>query len=146
MTELHFFVPGNARTSGSKTAFINSKTGKPIITSANPKQKDWQQGVKWAAMQEFNRQIPWDGPVMLTMMFVRVRPKGHFGTGRNSGVLKEWAKELQPTGKPDSLKLGRAVEDAMSGIVFVDDAQIVEHHIRKIYGDKPGVDVRVTKL
>jgi Holliday junction resolvase RusA-like endonuclease len=146
MTELHFFVAGLAKTSGSKRAFVNPKTGKPIVTSANPKQKDWQQGVKWAAMQAFERNVPWEGPVMLTMVFVRLRPKGHYGTGRNASLLKDWAVDLQPTGKPDSLKLGRAVEDAMSGIVFGDDAQIVEHHIRKVFGDKPGVDIRLVRL
>lgn len=143
MNELHFFVPGIAKTSGSKRAFVNPKTGKPIVTADNPKQKGWQDGVKWAAMQTFNRQVPWAGPICLTMTFVRLRPKGHFGSGRNEGVLKDWARELTPTRKPDCLKLGRAVEDAMTGIIYKDDSQVIEIHVRKMYGDKPGVDVIV---
>jgi Holliday junction resolvase RusA-like endonuclease len=146
MNELHFFVPGIAKTSGSKRAFLNPKTKKPIITAANPAQKGWQDGVKWAAMQAFNKQIPWEGPLSVVFVFTRPRPKGHYGTGRNASILKDWAKDLKPTGKPDVLKLGRAVEDAMNGIVYLDDSQIVEEHLSKQYGDKPGVAVTVMKL
>ena len=141
-----FFVPGDAKTSGSKRAFINPKTNRPIVTAANPAQKKWQDAVKWKAMQIFERRIPFEGPLCLDMVFVRARPKGHYGTGKNEGAMKEWAKDLFPTTKPDLLKLGRAVEDAMSKIIYIDDSQIVEEHIKKIYGVKPGVDIIVRKL
>jgi len=143
---IRFFVPGLAKTSGSKRAFKNPKTDKIIVTAANPKQKAWQQAVKWVAMQLCNRMILWDDPLCLTLTFIRLRPKGHYGTGRNEGVMKDWARSLLPTSKPDGLKLGRCVEDALSGIIYCDDSQIVEHHIRKIYGDKPGVEVMVSKI
>jgi Holliday junction resolvase RusA-like endonuclease len=146
MNRLHFFVSGIAKTSGSKTAFINKKTGKPIITSANKGQKSWQQAVKWEAMRIFERQIPWDGPIFLSMTFVRFRPKGHYGTGRNANAVKESKKDAKPTSKPDLLKLGRAVEDAMSGIVYLDDSQIVQETLEKRYGDKPGVDIIIEKI
>ena len=146
MKDLHFFVPGKPRTSGSKRPFVIPSTGKAILVPASKKQKPWQDAIKWAAMQAFSKQIPWEGPLLLLLVFTRPRPKGHYGTGRNEGVLKEWAEVLRPTGKPDVLKLGRAVEDAMNGIVYLDDSQIVEEHLSKVYGKKPGVDVRVIKL
>ena len=145
MNELHFFVPGKARTSGSKRPFV-LKTGRAILVPASKKQKPWQDAVKWSAMQAFLRQIPWEGPLLLRLVFTRVRPKNHYGQGRNAGVLKDWAKDLRPTGAPDVLKLGRAVEDAMNGIVYNDDSQIVEEHLSKVYGKRPGVDVKVIKL
>ena len=85
---INFFVPGIAKTSGSKRSFYNKITGKTIITAANPKQKDWQAIVNLYAKQEIGDQPPWDGPIAATMIFVRARPKGHYGTGRNEGVLK----------------------------------------------------------
>jgi hypothetical protein len=69
-----------------------------------------------------------------------------YGTGRNANVLKDWAKDAKPTAKPDLLKLGRAVEDAMSGIIYRDDSQIVEEALLKHYGDKPGVDIIIEKI
>ncbi len=143
---INFFVPGIARTSGSKRSFINPNTGKPIITAANPKQKDWQASVGLFAKNKFGEEVPWDGPLIATMEFIRLRPKGHYGTGRNDGVLKDWAISKRPTGKPDVLKLGRAVEDAMNGVIYIDDSQIVEEHLSKVYGDTPGVDITITKI
>ena len=143
---VRFFVPGAAQTSGSKKAFYNKKLGRSMIVPASKKQKPWSDAVKWKAMQIFQRRNPFEGPLCLDMIFVRARPKGHYGTGRNEGVLKAWAEDLLPTTKPDTLKLGRCVEDALSKIIYIDDSQVVEHHIRKIYGPKPGVDVCVRKL
>lgn len=143
---IKFFVPGIAKTSGSKRAFRNPVTEKIIVTADNPKQRKWQDACKWVAMQACARMIPWKNPLCLTMTFIRQRPSGHFGTGRNEGHLKDWARGLKPTTKPDTLKLGRAVEDAIKGIIYYDDSQIVEHHIQKIYGDKPGVQVMVSKI
>lgn len=144
--QIEFFVAGFAKTSGSKRAFKNPKTEKIIVTADNPKQKKWQDAVKWQAMQAWQRRVPWTGPLCLTMTFVRHRPKGHFGSGRNEGVLKDSARATLPETRPDELKLGRAVEDAMSGIIYLDDAQICEHHIRKVYGNKPGVHILLSKI
>ena len=143
---VHFFVPGDAQTSGSKRAFVNKKTGRAMIVPASKKQKPWQDAVRWAAMEAFARRNPFEGPIGLDMVFVRARPKGHYGTGRNEGVLKDWAEDRYPTTKPDLLKLGRAVEDAMTKIIYIDDSQIVEESIKKVYGVKPGVDIIVRKL
>ncbi len=143
---LEFFVPGDAKTSGSKRGFFNKKTGKTIFAPANPKQKDWQGAVKWFALQAANRMVPLDGPVILTCCFYRARPKGHYRTiaGRTSRLLKRGYENLRPDSKPDGLKLCRAVEDAMSKIIYTDDARVCEHHISKRYCDEgqvPGVQI-----
>lgn len=137
------FVPGLAKTSGSKRAFQNPVTGKLIVTADNPKQKTWQQAVKWVAMQEFMRKNPFEGPLTLDMVFVKVQPGWMKRTGQYSHLLHDWALLCEPATKPDGLKLGRAVEDALSGIIYLDDAQIVEHHIRKAFGARPGVHIIV---
>ena len=75
------------------------------------------------------------------MVFRLLRPKGHY--------RGEIVRELRVSApvyhiiRPDALKLGRAVEDALSGIVYQDDAQIIDEHIRKIYGPPVGVTIRV---
>jgi Holliday junction resolvase RusA-like endonuclease len=47
---------------------------------------------------------------------------------------------------PDTLKLARAVEDALSGIVWVNDSRIVDERIRKRWGDRSAVRIKVFKL
>jgi len=49
-----------------------------------------------------------------------------------------------PTTRPDLDKLGRAVKDAMKGIVYADDGQVYEVRMRKSYakdGEMEGVVV-----
>ena len=142
---IEFFVPGEAKTAGSKRAFKHKTTGKVIVTHDNPKTKTWMDSVKWFAMKQLGSMCLITGPVSLSLVFYRERPKGHFGTGGNTGTVKESAPELPGT-KPDSLKLGRAVEDALTGIIYKDDSQVCHHDIRKVYccGDeKPGVKISI---
>lgn len=140
-----FFVPGRQRPAGSKKGFFNKNTGKMIITHDNPATRDWMQSVKWFAMKAADRMVIETGPVKLTLIFVAERPKGHFGSGRNTGVLKTSAPSEKIT-MPDLTKLTRAVEDAMKGIVWKDDSQVVKQNTEKRFcrGDeKPGVYVKV---
>ena len=80
--------------------------------------------------------------VWLSLAIVRPRPKGHFRSGRNAGQLKDDAPEY-PTSKPDATKILRAVEDALTGVLWRDDSQIVRHQISKDYGDQECLIVRV---
>lgn len=143
--KIEFFVPGRQRPAGSKKAFKNPVTGKVIITHDNPKTKDWMQSVKWFAMKAADRMVLEDGPVKLTLLFLADRPKGHFGMGRNAGVLKTSSPAEKIT-MPDLTKLTRAVEDAMKLVIWKDDSQVVKQDTEKRFcrGDeKPGVYVTI---
>jgi Holliday junction resolvase RusA-like endonuclease len=141
-----FFVPGLPKTAGSKRVFLNRRTGKPIVTddSGQPG-KMWRSDVKFAACKEYVGE-PLTGALALSLTFYLPRPQSHYGSGKNSDVLKPSAPKY-PTGKPDSLKLARSVEDALTSIIWRDDAQIVAQQARKKYCDEtqpqPGVLVRV---
>ena len=78
----------------------------------------------------------------MSMVFIFIRPKGHFGTGRNEGKLKKTAPRFH-TVKPDLSKIVRAAEDAMSGVVYIDDSQVCERFAKKKYGNRPGVEIFV---
>lgn len=143
---IEFFVPGDAKSSGSKRGFFNKKTSKIIFAPDNPKQKDWQAAVKWFAMQAANRMVPLSEPVVLMCCFYRKRPDGHYRTvgGRVSQILKPQFLDAKPDTKPDSLKLCRAVEDAISGTIYRDDSLVCDHNIKKRYcddGQVPGVQI-----
>jgi Holliday junction resolvase RusA-like endonuclease len=62
-------------------------------------------------------------PLELGLVFRLVRPKGHWGTGRNSDKLKP-AAPLHPSVKPDIDKLARSTLDALTGLLYDDDARI----------------------
>lgn len=128
---LFFIVDGKQGTAGSKTMAYNAKTGKSWLRPANPRQKPFMQLVSEMAAYHY-RSRPYDGAIGYNFTFYLSRPKGHYGTGKNAGKLKPSAR-LLPTVKPDVLKMARAVEDALTGIVWRDDSQVVDATISKHY-------------
>ena len=141
---ISFFVPGICKPGGSKTAFINKKTGRAIIVDACKGNKDWRQDCKVFARQEY-KGPPLDGPLVLDVVFYMLRPKGHFGSGSKATTLKLSAPAY-PTGKPDCTKLLRALEDSLTGLLWRDDSQIVMQRAQKKYAGYvggPGAQVHV---
>lgn len=50
------------------------------------------------------------------------------------------------TRKPDLDKLTRSIKDALTGVIYNDDSQIVGLHCFKEYGDEPGVDIELVNI
>jgi Holliday junction resolvase RusA-like endonuclease len=126
---------------GSALAYGSSKESEKRI-------KSWMNTVRNAAQLAYGAQMPIAGPVAVEMTFFRKRPDNQVGTGRNAGVVKEWAPRY-PIVYPDVLKLARGIEDAMTGVVYLDDAQIVEERTLKLFtspGTEPRVEVTVWVL
>jgi crossover junction endodeoxyribonuclease RusA len=107
--------------------------------------KPWRNDIRVAAFDAMSGYPPWTGPVGLRAVFVFPRPKTHYRTGRNAGLVKATAPGWK-TSAPDLDKLMRALGDAMSGIVYRDDAQIVDVALSKIFGQTPGVMVKLLTL
>jgi Holliday junction resolvase RusA-like endonuclease len=141
MSEIAFFVPGIPRPGGSKKGFVNPKTGGVILVDAGTHTAAWKKTVR-AYAEKIYRGEPLQGPVSLDIRFVMPRPKGHYGTGRNAGVLK-CSAPIYHTIKPDRTKLLRSTEDALTGIVWKDDSQVCIGPIYKVYGDEPGALIKV---
>lgn len=135
-------VYGNAEPAGSKRGFYRPGLGVRIV-DANPKSREWKNLVAQEAGKIADGML--DGPLMLTATFYRPRPASHFGSGRNREVLKPSAP-LFPTVRPDTTKLLRAVEDAITGIWLKDDAQIVRQVVAKEWGTPARVEMRLEQI
>jgi Holliday junction resolvase RusA-like endonuclease len=146
--KIKFFVPGQARPAGSKSAFKHPTTGKIVVTHANPKTKDWMQAVKWNGLQTAQRMCLLEDAVSLTLIFIRLRPKNHYRSGAHSDTMKPNAP-VYNTKTPDLTKLTRCVEDALTGIIWKDDSQVVEQNTIKRYcrgRERPGVLIVIETL
>ena len=108
-------------------------TGRTVIESNDKLLRPWRAAVAAEASEAMAGAEPLQGPIRLHATFTFPRPKVHYGTGRNAGQLKPGVPLARPI-KPDLDKLVRALFDAMSGIVYRDDAQVVELVARKLYG------------
>jgi crossover junction endodeoxyribonuclease RusA len=106
--------------------------------------KPWQTRVAQVARSKMPAVLfPKGAAVKLSLSFVVVRPKAQHVAGDRSRPLKAGFEYALPLSTPDALKMARAVEDALTGIAYDDDAQIVEELIWKTYGEAPGVRVVV---
>ena len=54
--------------------------------------------------------------------------------------------KIRPTMKPDNDNIAKSVLDALNGLAYVDDKQIVELKVDKYYGVEPYVHVKLTEL
>ncbi len=142
---VEFFVPGVPASGGSKRQVIHRHTGKVVTMDDCRRNRDWRAVVALAAREAMGGRPPLDGPLEVELRFVVPRPRGHYGSGRNAGRVRAAAPPY-PTTKPDVLKLARSTEDALSGVLYVDDAQTIELHARKRYGDRPGCEVRARPM
>lgn len=140
MTEIKIYVPGMPRPGGSKKGFYIKSIQRVVITEDNKHSKDWRNSIAWAAHEQIK--TPLSGPLEVHFAFLLPRPKGHFGTGRKAGVLRSSAPKY-PTVKPDATKLVRSTEDAMKGIAWIDDSQVVRQLAEKQYSDRAGCWIRI---
>jgi Holliday junction resolvase RusA-like endonuclease len=138
--EIQVWVPGVPQPGGSKRGFYNPRLGRVIITDANAKVKPWRASVSQAASEVVSEML--EGPLRVRFDFVFPRPKGHFGSGKNATVLKRNAPQY-PVVKPDATKVIRSTEDALKGILWRDDSQIVTQAATKRYGAQAGCLIRV---
>jgi len=128
-----FFVAGTPIPQGSKRAWYSETQKRVFMTEdAGTRHSSWRHELSTYARAEVGSNEPLAGPMSVALTFLQHRPLGHYGTGKNAKELKASAP-LYPTKAPDLDKLTRAVFDAMTSIVWVDDAQVVATTLRKRY-------------
>ena len=86
--------------------------------------------------------IKLEGPVKVDILAVYPIPKS-FTKKERLQVLRG---ELHPTKKPDADNIGKIVADALNGVAYRDDSQIILLRIRKTYSEEPCVVVTVCPL
>jgi Holliday junction resolvase RusA-like endonuclease len=144
---IQFFVPGIPRPGGSKKGFYNPKIGRVMMVKAGGQyEENWRQAVAHSAMQAMKDEPPFKGPVRLSCLFYMPRPKYHYHTSKKmSGKLRtEYHGACPHLSAPDRGKLLRSTEDAMKGIVYADDSQVYAGPVNKLYGERPGADIKIT--
>lgn len=143
-----FTVVGRQIPRGSKKAIPKFKDGKwvgniIVDSSEDSGGREWMSQVRDDAIRAWGDfRKPLEGPIGIRIDFVRLRPLGHFRTGKNAQLLRQ-DSPIHPTGWPDVLKLARAIEDCLSSVIYRDDAQIVTELLTKRYGTTYTTTVQV---
>lgn len=131
---ISFVVRGRPATQGSKISHpLRTKHGHMIHVTRDTCKRlpKWRRRVASAARNAYSGE-PMDGAFTLAITFYLRRPKSHYGTGQNERALKPQAPP-KPITRPDTLKMARAVEDSLSGVIYNDDSQVTHLALWKEY-------------
>lgn len=107
---------------------------------------EWKARVHLAA-EKYTPTEPLSMPLRVDLTFYFPRPKRHFRTGKHAGQLKDSAPLLH-VGKPDLDNAFKAVADQLTvSRMWIDDAQVCDGRIRKLYEDGrgPGLLIRISE-
>ncbi|MEE9185236.1 MAG: RusA family crossover junction endodeoxyribonuclease [Acidimicrobiia bacterium] len=148
---IEFEVTGTAASQGSIAYHpVIGPDDKPLILNDRPVLrphhdskilKPWRRRVAANARIAMAGRPPLTGAIELSLTICRPRPKWNYNS---RGCLKDSAPD-HPITRPDTLKQVRAIEDALIGVVWNDDSQIVDHWLRKRYSLTPKVLISVRR-
>lgn len=146
-SELRFVVVGVAHGKGSTKSFayVPKEGGRPRVKTMNdnPKTAGWASTIANCAALELQRAehrgLVFDAGVELEACFHLPRPQALLTKSKAGRVFPH-------TKKPDLDKLARAVKDALTRVVWLDDSQVTDLFVHKRYcsaGEFPRVEIVV---
>lgn len=136
---LNLTIEGKQACQGSKVPIPGSKFG---VKDQSKNLPAWRHYVALEARKKYKSIPIRDKALSMTLVFIKPRPNSHLKT---NGEVKLSAPK-HPTTRPDSIKMARAIEDALAGVVYHDDSQIVKHEIWKKFGDRYETKIRIEEV
>jgi crossover junction endodeoxyribonuclease RusA len=137
---LAFVVLGEPSPEGSTKAFYIKKLNRTVTTHQNQKSLEaWRNRVATEAQRAL------EGKEWVADCSSAYEVDVEFVLSRPPSVPEH--KRIHPIVKPDIDKLVRAINDALTGILFTDDCQVVSMTVSKDYGDerRPGAYIVVSR-
>lgn len=142
MTDLHFSVEGDPVGKGrARSVTRRSKIRGSYIAHVTPeKTRTYEAKVKTAAIEAMQGREIMGGPLFMSLCIYMPVPTSWSKKKRDAALIGE----VMPITKPDASNVLKAVEDAMNGVVYIDDSQITDLHVRKRYSAAPRVDIIIS--
>lgn len=83
-----------------------------------------------------------EGPIAINLISIRKIPKS------SSAKQKEMMmnNEILPVKKPDLDNIAKSVLDALNGVAYNDDSQVVTLNLSKVYGNEDAVMLYLTEI
>jgi len=133
------------RVEGMNPAPQGSKrhVGRGLMIESSKQVKPWRALVTTTATASGAPMLT--GPIHLSVVFVFMRPKGHWTP---KGIIRPSAPQSHSV-RPDGSKLLRSTEDALTGALLEDDARIVSCSWCKRYAaadERPGAIIALTPV
>ena len=116
-----------------------ARRGNFVSTYSPQKTKIYEDEIKMMAKAAMGSSEALDTPVTVAI-YIRVGIPASFSKQKRKDALEGI---LKPTKKPDADNVLKCFMDAMNGIVYLDDKQVVNIHLKKIYAETPAVEIMI---
>jgi len=136
MFDVSFIIEGDPVAKG-RPKF--ARRGKFVSVYTPKKTKTYEDKVAEVARIAMGDQEPLETPVTVSIMIYFPVPAS-YSKKRREACLNQTEMHLK---RPDMDNVYKAITDAMNGIVYQDDCQIVSMHVDKVYADVGSVSVYV---
>ncbi len=124
---LTIYMPGKPQGKGRPRASMRGGFAR-LYT---PEQTRTYEGlIRSRALDLMGDNPPLDGPVELVLRAVFEPPASWPKRKREAAIVGD----VRPTSKPDLDNIGKAWSDALNGVAFKDDSQVVRTTLEKVYG------------
>lgn len=131
-----FTIPGQPVAKG-RPKF--ARRGAHVMAYTPAKTASYENLVKLAAAEVMRGAEPTAGPIALDVTLNLQIPASWSQKKRAAAVLGA----ICATKKPDADNVLKGIKDGCNGIVWKDDAQVVDIRLKKRYSETPGAEVRV---
>jgi len=141
---IHFFAPGEpVAKARARHRNIKTKSGKSFVQSYTPKKTvQYETMIAELAKQQMIMREPTSAPIKLDLVLFFGIPDSWPNWKKDAAQVNHIAH----TAKPDADNVVKAIKDGLNKIVWVDDSQVCEVHVMKLYSNTPGVLIDVTEL
>lgn len=137
-----FTVPGKPQGKARARTFYNPKT--KAMSSVTPEKTVlYENFISTCYLQAAGEERFSDAA------YIRIRIQAFYEVTKSTSKVKRTAMlngELLPTKKPDIDNIAKAVLDALNGVAYRDDTQVVKLYVRKQYSEKPRVEICLEEL
>ena len=113
--------------------FVSTYTPKKTVTQ--------EQEIAKVAKAAMGNEEPLETPLTVCIYFRMPIPKS-YSKKLTKDCLDGFERHLK---KPDLDNMAKLVLDSLNGIVYKDDSQIVNLHLRKVYAETPAIEVLVAE-
>ena len=135
---VEFIRPGNPQPQGRPRA---GRRGNKIVMYDPKESKEYKQYVALIAKQHAPKTLL-EGALSVRIKIYREIPKST--TKKDRALIFEGIK--RPVVKADTSNYVKGIEDALNGIIYKDDSQIVDLYASKFYSDNPRVEIEVREI
>jgi Holliday junction resolvase RusA-like endonuclease len=122
----------------ARTRIARTRSGR-IVPFTPKKPRNHMAFIKALFVQKYPGLMPLEGPLEMDILVYFPIPKSASKKRRDDML---WQREL-PAKKPDASNILKIAEDALNGVAYRDDCQLVSITVMKKYSNNPHMEIKV---